>query len=62
MAGRQWIQTVANNLTDYESFKQVFINNWWSASRQALARCSLYQDKYNQANQLFIIIGFSSSV
>jgi hypothetical protein len=48
MAGRQWIQTVASNLTDYESFKQAFINNWWSASRQALARCSLYQDKYNR--------------
>jgi hypothetical protein len=52
MAGRQWIQTVANNLTDYESFKQAFLNNWWSASRQALARCNLYQEKYNRQSNL----------
>jgi hypothetical protein len=31
MAGhmsRQWVETVSHNLTDYESFRKVFLNTW----------------------------------
>jgi hypothetical protein len=49
---KQWVETVSRNLTDYEAFKRAFLNTWWSASRQSLVKCSLYQGKYSRNSNL----------
>jgi hypothetical protein len=49
---KQWVETVSRNLTDYEAFKRAFLNTWWSATRQSLVKCSLYQEKYNRNSNL----------
>ena len=49
---RQWVETVSVNLQDYEEFKTEFLRVWWSQSKQALMRCSLYQGKYNRSSNL----------
>jgi hypothetical protein len=50
--GKQWIETIAHKLSNYEAFRQAFINHWWSLSQQSMARCSLYQDKFNKRSGL----------
>jgi hypothetical protein len=45
---KQWVETVSQNLTDYEAFKKAFLNTWWSTSRKSLVKCSLYHSKYNR--------------
>jgi hypothetical protein len=55
MAGhmsRQWVETISNNLTDYKAFRKALLNTWWSASRQSLVKCSLYQGRYNRQSTL----------
>jgi hypothetical protein len=32
--GRQWVEAISPNLRDYEAFKKMFLNTWWSTSRQ----------------------------
>jgi hypothetical protein len=49
---RQWAETVSHQLSDYESFRQAFMDTWWSPSQQSLVRCSLYQGKYNRQSNL----------
>jgi hypothetical protein len=49
---KQWAQTVRRNLTDYEALKKTFLKLWWSASRQNLVNCILYQGKYNRNSNL----------
>ncbi|PNF19017.1 hypothetical protein B7P43_G12198 [Cryptotermes secundus] len=49
---RQWVETISTNLRDYEEFKSEFLRVWWSQSKQALMRCSLYQGKYNRSSNL----------
>jgi hypothetical protein len=44
--GKQWVATVARNVTDYDHFKVAFASTYWSRSKQSLVRCSLYQDKF----------------
>jgi hypothetical protein len=48
----QRVETVSRNLPDYEAFKTSFLSTWWSASRQSLVKCSLYQGKYNRDSKL----------
>jgi hypothetical protein len=43
----QWIEAIAHRLTDYEAFKEAFLNTWWSKSKQSLVKCTLYQTKYD---------------
>ncbi|PNF35692.1 hypothetical protein B7P43_G17395 [Cryptotermes secundus] len=50
--GKQWVATVARNLSDYEQFKVAFSGNYWSKSKQSLVRCSLYQDRCNPRSGL----------
>lgn len=50
--GKQWVATVARNLSDYEQFKVAFSCNYWSKSKQSLVRCSLYQDRFNPRSGL----------
>jgi hypothetical protein len=49
---KQWVEAVSRNLADYDEFKKAFLNTWWSASRQGLSRCNLYQAKYNRQSGL----------
>jgi hypothetical protein len=49
---KQWVEAASRNLADYEAFKKAFLNTWWSLSRQGLARCSLYQAKYDRQSGL----------
>jgi hypothetical protein len=49
---KQWVEAANRNLADYEAFKKAFLNTWWSLSRQGLARCSLYQAKYDRQSGL----------
>ncbi|PNF34182.1 hypothetical protein B7P43_G17752 [Cryptotermes secundus] len=50
--GKQWVATVAQNLSDYEQLKAAFSGNPWSKSKQSLARCSLYQDRFSPRSGL----------
>jgi hypothetical protein len=45
---KQWVETVSRNLTDYEAFRKVFLNTWWSESQQSLVKCEIYQTKFNR--------------
>jgi hypothetical protein len=45
---KQWIETVARDIRDYDEFRQAFLNTFWSSTRQSLVRCNLYQGKYNR--------------
>jgi hypothetical protein len=49
---KQWVETARHNLIDYESFRKASLNTWWSASRQSLVKCSLYQGRYNRQSNL----------
>jgi hypothetical protein len=49
---KQRVETISWNLKDYDEFKRAFLNTWWSASRQSLVKCSLYQGKYNRNSNL----------
>ncbi|PNF31608.1 hypothetical protein B7P43_G18000 [Cryptotermes secundus] len=49
---KQWVEAVSRNLADYDSFKKEFLNSWWSAARQSLSKCNLYQAKYNRQSGL----------
>jgi hypothetical protein len=50
--GKQWLETVSHKLTDYGDFKAAFLQVWWSAAQQSLARCNLYQGRYNRQSNL----------
>jgi hypothetical protein len=50
--GKQWVATVARNLSNYEQFKVAFANTYWSKTKQSLVRCSLYQGKFNSQSGL----------
>jgi hypothetical protein len=45
---KQWIETVARDIRDYDEFRRAFLNTFWSSARQSLVRCNLYQGKYNR--------------
>jgi hypothetical protein len=45
----QWLNTVYNDLTGYEQFKEAITNLLWGPQTQARLRCSLYQNKYDKA-------------
>jgi hypothetical protein len=49
------VETVSRNLPDYDAFKKAFLNTWWSASRQSLVKCCLYQGKYNRNSNLTLL-------
>jgi hypothetical protein len=49
---KQWLETISRNIQDYDEFKQVFLNTFWSTARQSLVRCNLYQGKYNRSANL----------
>jgi hypothetical protein len=49
--GRQWAETVSNQLSDCEAFKKEFLSTWWSSAQQSLLKCRLYEARYDrQAN------------
>jgi hypothetical protein len=50
--GKQWVETIQNSMSDYESFRAAFLKTWWSDSHQSLVKCSLYQGKYNRQSNL----------
>jgi hypothetical protein len=50
--GKQWVATVAHNLSDYGQFKDAFARTYWSKSKPSLFRCSLYQDKFSPRSGL----------
>ncbi|PNF32287.1 hypothetical protein B7P43_G16849 [Cryptotermes secundus] len=50
--GKQWVEALMHNVTDYEAFKKAFLNTWWSTSRQSLVKCTLYQAKYDRRSGL----------
>jgi hypothetical protein len=50
--GRQWVETIQNSMSNYESFRTAFLKTWWSDSQQSLVKCSLYQGKYNRQSNL----------
>jgi hypothetical protein len=50
--GKQWVATVARNISDYEQFKVAFANTYWSKTKHSLVRCSLYQGKFNSQSGL----------
>ena len=56
--GKQWVEAISHRLQDYEGFKKAFLNHWWSTSRQALAKCSLYQTKYDRRSGLTLSAHF----
>jgi hypothetical protein len=54
----QWVETVINNISDYELFKKEFLNTWWSSSQQSLIKCSIYQDKYDRHSNMSLSAHF----
>jgi hypothetical protein len=58
ITSKQWAETMVNQFTNYENFKQEFLKVWWSTSQQSLVKCSLYQDKYNQQSNLTLSAHF----
>jgi hypothetical protein len=56
--GKQWVEAISHHLKDYEGFKKAFLNHWWSTSRQALAKCTLYQTKYDRRSGLTLSAHF----
>ena len=56
--GKQWVEAISHHLQDYEGFKKAFLNHWWSTSRQALAKCTLYQTKYDRRSGLTLSAHF----
>jgi hypothetical protein len=47
-----WIATVSATISNYEEFKLAFQRNFWSASKQSIAKCSIYQDRYSKQSGL----------
>jgi hypothetical protein len=43
----QWIETVGHKIKDYQSFRKLFLDTWWSANKQSIVKCNLYQGRYN---------------
>jgi hypothetical protein len=54
----QWVETIINQVRDYESFKREFLNTWWSTSQQSLVKCSLYQDRYDKRSNMSLSAHF----
>lgn len=48
----EWIATVSPTISNYEEFKLAFRRNFWSASKQSIAKCSIYQDRYSKQSGL----------
>jgi hypothetical protein len=46
------MEAIAHRLTDYETFKEAFLNTWWSKSKQSLVKCTLYQTRYDRTSRL----------
>jgi hypothetical protein len=55
---KQWIETVINNIRDYETFKKEFLNTWWSTSQQSIVKRSLYQDKHDKQSNMSLSAHF----
>jgi hypothetical protein len=49
---RQWVEKISHQLTDYEAFRKIFLETWWSQTAQNLAKCSLYQARYDRRSNL----------
>jgi hypothetical protein len=59
---KQWIEAIAHRLTDYEAFKEAFLNTWWSKTKQPLVKCTLYQTKYDRRSGLSLSAHFLKHV
>jgi hypothetical protein len=47
-----WLSAVAPHIQNYEQFKLTFRRNFWSASKQSIVKCSIYQDRYQKCSNL----------
>jgi hypothetical protein len=52
----QWIGIAGNKIKDYQSFKKLFLETWWSPNTQKIVRCDLYQGRYNKKSGQFLQI------
>jgi hypothetical protein len=50
--GVQWVSSVVPTIHNYEQFKMAFKRNFWSASKQSIVKCSIYQDRYRKGSDL----------
>jgi hypothetical protein len=48
VAGISWLGAVSHTLNSYEDFKAAFVRKFWSKHIQSLAKCSTYQDRYQE--------------
>jgi len=48
----QWLSTISSSIHNYEQFKLAFKRNFWSASKQSIIKCSIYQDRYQRGSDL----------
>jgi hypothetical protein len=55
---RQWIETVSHKIKDYQSFRELFLDTWWSAKTQNIVKCNLYQRIYNRQSGLSLSAHF----
>jgi hypothetical protein len=61
MAGKlssQWIGIAGNKIKDYQSFKKLVLETWWSPNTQKIVRCDLYQARHNKKSGLSLTAHF----
>jgi uncharacterized membrane protein YgcG len=59
---KQWTEAIAYRLTDYEAFKEAFLNTLWSKATQSLVKCTLYLTRYDRRSGLSLTAHFLNHV